>query len=443
MRTIIHLEHYIPVILGICIGISSCKNVESDIGSSFFQSHANLVEVDTVTATLETIYLDSMITNNTGVILLGSYNDSISGSKEASSYMQLGAPNVQSIEPTAVYDSLRFLMKPNRYIAGDSTATFSFAVHPLKELITPAPNMTTLYNTSTFAYDPVSLGTWTGKIYPTRTDTIAVRLSDQLGQSLFSAIVSNPSSLSTDNLFTYNYLKGLVLTGTNNHAIFGFAAGDSSGFIRLYYHNASDAKSALYTDFKITQSNLQFNHVDNDRTNTPFARLSANDKAVNANATNGESVLQPLSNLAIRLDFPYLQNLLHLGRYVEILSAQLTIRPKTGTYSADQPLPPALSLCEVQDDNTILDSLQGSSGGVQYGNLVTDYAYNHSYYTYDVTRYLLYEMQLKNNYDKTKLLLMLQSPTYSTTFRQLVLENKSAAGNGIEVSIELVMYNTQ
>lgn len=424
--------------------VSSCKNVESDIGGNFFQSHSNMVIIDTMTVKLETVYLDSIATSGSGVILAGGYRDSLTGSKTITSYLQLGAPTVQSIPSTYIYDSLRFLLKPNTYVLGDSTRPFSLSVHALQDLITLPENQTSLYNTSSFAYDATPLGSWQGMIYPTRTDTILVHLSDQLGRDLFHAILTNPSSLSTENLFIHNYLKGLAITSSVNNTVFGFLATDSSGLMRLYYHNPNDTKTALSTDFKINSTNLQFNQIQNDFSGTPLAGLNSHTagKVLNANATGRQSILQPLSNIAIRLSFPYLKNLGYLGRYVQILNARLTLTPDPNSYSRDYPLPPQLSLCETSNFYTVVDSLQGS-GGVQHGSLVSDYVYHNSYYTYDLSQYLINEYNAQGDNNKYQLLLIPPLPSYNTAFPRLILGSQQAESSkkGIKVSVEVVTYS--
>lgn len=433
---------YIALVLGGMSMWASCSNTTSGIGSTFFQSHSNIIVVDTVTARLETVYLDSIVTSGTGTILIGASKDSLSGIEQVSSYLELGTPSNQSIPTGAVYDSLCFMLKPNHYYTGDTTQNFNISVCQLTQLIAPAQNQGALYNTSSFTYNPVPLGVWTGKLYPSLTDSVSVRLSDQFGQTLFSALTGNISTLSTTNSFVNNYLKGLVLRSQGAQGILGFVASDSSGFMRLYYHNQRDAKTTLHTDFKIADNNLQFNHVDADRSNTALRYISSKNKIVNADASGHYSVLQPMGNLAIRIGFPYLQGLQYLGRYVKILSARLTLKPQTGTYSFNAPLPPALSLCEALNYYTVIDSLI-NSGAVEHGNLAGDYVYYNSSYTYDITRYLADEIQVTNDNNKTSLLLIPPSPAYNTSFQRLVLDSQAAKNSGIQVSVELVVYNLQ
>lgn len=445
MMNLSGLNRKILIICGIAAIISSCKNVESDIGSNFFQSHSNMMLIDTMTVKLETVYLDSVPTNGTGVILAGGYTDTLTGSKTITSYLQLGAPSIQSIPSTDQYDSIRFILEPNGYVLGDSTQPFSISVHALSELIAYPNNGNTLYNTTSFPYESTPLGTWTGTIYPNRTDTIQVPLSNQLGQNLFNAIVTNPASLSTENLFAHNYLKGLAITSATHKTVFGFNTGATSGIIRLYYHNPKDVHTVMSTDFKITTAGLQFNHVSNDLSGTPLAGLDSHTtgKVLASSQTGNFSVLQPLSNLAIRMSFPYLKNLGYLGRYVDILAAQLTLTPEPTSYSRDYPLPPLLSLGATMNYYTVLDSLQGPRG-VQHGNLVQDNIYHNSYYTYDLTQYLSSEYKATSLNNRTQLLLIPPRPSYNTAFPRLILGSQKAQGRnmGIKIRVQLVTYST-
>lgn len=420
----------------------SCSNTQSDIGNSFFQSHSNILEIDTLTVNMNTVYLDSIPTSGTGIALIGSYDDSIYGTNNASAYLQVGAPSVQSISSTnSIYDSLCFILKPNHYFTGDTTGGFNITVNQLSQPPALGENEYALFNTSSFSYNPVPIGTWTGRIYPHLTDTVSIRLSDQLGNTLFSAIENNPDRLSSNNLFISNYLNGLLLSSTSKGTIFGFiASGDTSAFLRLYYHSSINAKTELSDNFYLTNNNLQFNHITTLSQGTPFTQLSSINKIVSAKNTSQHSVLQPLSNYAIRLSFPYLQNLEHLGRYVKIISAQLILRPEPGTYSFDRPLPPNLPLCEVENYYTVLDSLSGASG-IEHGNPLMDYVYNKSSYTYDLTQYITSQLQAANDYGKNDLMLILPRPAYNTTFQRLVLSNKSSEEPGIQITIQAVVFN--
>lgn len=435
-------KYAVVVSILISIAVSSCTNTQSDIGNTFFQSHSNILSIDTVTVNMSTVYLDSVRTSGTGVALLGSYDDSIYGINQSSTYLQVGAPSVQSISSvTAVYDSLCFVLLPNHYFIGDTSQNFNVTVYQLNQLLALNQTEPVLFNTSSFDYNPAPIGSWTGRIYPHLKDTVYVRLSDQLGNTLFTAIENNPDRLSTDNLFINNYLNGLMLNSNTSGAIYGFeASGDTSAYMRLYYHSNINAKAELYTNFYLTNNSLQFNHISTNTNNTPFAQINGNNKMVNAMQTNRRSLLQPLSNYAIRLSFPYLQNLAHLGRYVKIISAQLTVRPEPGTYTFNRPLPSSLPICAVENYYTVLDTLTGSNG-VEHGNPVIDYVYNNSSYTYDLTQYVINQLQAANDYSKNDLMLVLPYPSFNTTFQQLVVSNKLSANPGLQLSIQAVIFN--
>ncbi|MBX5438997.1 MAG: DUF4270 family protein [Thermoflavifilum sp.] len=386
--------------------------------------------------------MDSIPTSGTGVSLVGTYSDTLSGSIDSYSYFAIGAPAVKSITNKVVFDSVCLVLKPNRYYWGDTTSVFHLHVYALTRQL-DLGTQSAFYNTTVFPYEPTPLASWTGKVYPNRNDSVLIRLPDQLGITWLDAIINNPSSISTDNAFINNYLHGLVIKGWNNQLIVGFAAKDSSTFIRMYYHNQTDAKTPLYNDFQITQTGLQFNHVDVDKSQTPFAGISSQHKLINAASTHHNAILQPLAGTAVRISFPAMDNLKQIGTYSRILQAKLIIKPLRGTYAPGNPLPPLVTLTEVTDYYTIQDSLFNSSGNYQHGDLVQDFAFGNSYYTYDITPYLVNQLNITNLNLRTRLMLIIPRPAFNSTFQRLIVNDAQSNRDPMQVSIQMLIYSIQ
>jgi Domain of unknown function (DUF4270) len=445
MRRKYQLATLLSLLTLFSIYATSCKNTTSDIGSSFFQSHSSIINVDSITVNAQTVYLDSVPTSGTGVVLVGNYNDSITGKINLTSYFVIGSPATKNvIDQQLVFDSLCLILKPNKYYIGDTSQPLNLAVHTLSDQVQFAPNNSAFYNTTSLPYNPVPIATWSGTIMPTLTDSIAIRLPDQFGNTLLNDLETNSVNLSNDNLFINNILYGFAITSSNSsNVVFGFAAKDSSVFMRLYYHNSQDLQTPLYDDFQITQTNLQFNHADADRTGTMFSSLNSNNKTIDSRLTNNESVCQPLANLAIGLNIPYLSNLQFLGTYTKILGAQLILKPVKGTYSYSSQLPPAMTICEVTNFYTVIDSLLNNSGQIQHGALVQDLAFGNSYYTYDLTSYLTAQLGVTNDALKTSILLIPPHPAYNTSLQKLVITNQSASSNPMQANVQLVLYTIQ
>ncbi|MCL6524278.1 MAG: DUF4270 family protein [Thermoflavifilum sp.] len=422
------------------IWLYACKNDTSALGGDFFPSHTNVLQVDTLTPFVQTVFLDSIPTSGTGVSLVGAYADSLSGAIESYSYFTIGAPAVKSITNKVVFDSLCLVLKPNGYYVGDTNSMFHLQVFALTRPL-DLGNLNAFYNTTLFPYQNTPLASWAGKVYPNRSrDSVLIRLPDQLGVQWLDAIINNPSSISSDNAFINNYLPGLMIRGGSNQLIVGFAAKDSSTFIRMYYHNQTDAKTPLYNDFQITQTGLQYNHVDVDKRASIFAGIDSQHKLLNSNKTQHISILQPLAGTAIRISFPGIDNLKQIGTYSRILSAKLVVKPLRGSYSPNNPLPSMVTLTEVSDYYTIRDSLFNSSGNYQHGDLVQDFAFGNSYYTYDITPYLVNTLNVTNLNLRTNLMLMIPRPAYNSTFQRLVVYDHQSAIDPMQVSIQMLIY---
>lgn len=425
------------VLLGsVLMLLAACKNTESDIGSEFFQSHSQTRTIDTLTVQVSTVFLDSLSTAGTQTLLAGTHDDTLSGHQEVISFQQLASPTLKSITDDVIFDSLCFMLKPNQYYWGDTTSAIHLSVHQLSETLDPG-TQTTFYNTSSFAYNPDPLGEWSGRIYPHLTDSVSIRLSDSLGQSFFDMIRRAGLEVS-DNAHFIDYFKGICLkSDTRDKVVYGFYTGDSSAYMRLYYHEQQDQKNLLHLDFPFVNPNLQFNQVKTDRSGTPFEALNTEQKILPMSQTENVALLNPLGNMAIRLDFPYLQKLLLLGSYGKIIQAQLTLTPAAGSNAVDQTLPPSLPMCVIRDYYTVEDSLINSVGQVATGNLVSDPLYGRTYYTYDMVPYLSNEIQKTDNNTKRSLLITLPQPAFNTTFQRLMLNNPEKA---IQLKIEFLTY---
>lgn len=421
------------------IYFTSCQNTSSEIGGNYFQSHSSLTTVDTVTIKLETVYLDSIASSNTGILLVGSHTDTLTGRQQCTAYFQLGAPSIKSISQPVGLDSICLVLKPNGYYSGDTTQGFSLAAHILDQI--PVPGSTgTFSNNASVAYQSKPLAVWSGKISPNFTDSLTIRLPDSLGQSWINALSSNQTNLQDDNSFINNYLKGLALTSPSS-LIYGFRGASSSAFIRIYYHTTYDSRTPLYIDCSLTNPGNQFNQLDLDRSGTVFSSLGSSNKILNSSQTHQVSVLEPMADMAIRMEFPYLSNLSLLGSYSRVLTALLTVQPQIQSYSPANPLPPLVSICESQGYYSILDSLVDPSGLIQHGNLIQDFAFGNSSYTYDITPYITTQIANTNFSNRSQLMLMLPVPAFNGTLQRLVVNDPSLGVRGLKLSLQIILYN--
>lgn len=363
------------------------------------EHQTNYTLADTLTAQMRTFQLDSVVTSGSGVILLGEYKDPSFGTLTAGSYFHLLTPasTTTTIDSYAKYDSVEFVLKPNKYYYGDSMSTQTINVYQLSKKILLPTTQTALYNNEVWPYNSTPLGTWSGVLRPGVDSIIHIRLPDALGQDLFTKARNHVTALVSQADFL-NYFGGISVqttSGIGQNVIMGFKGQDTAVYMRVHYHLSDLVSTPQALTFKITDAGLQFNSFKSDRTGTPIEVFNNipypglnRYRSVSSDSTGHAVYIQPSSGLVARLDFPTLTNLVTYGKYTKILKAALVLRPVASSY-AEFTLPPRLTLCEVDRNNNILDTLTASTGGTMYGNLVIDKLMNEqTAYTYDISTFI-------------------------------------------------------
>lgn len=411
-------------LLTISAGMNSCEKETISFDSNFITpSGTNLILVDTATVQLSTVYVDSFATSGSGYIFAGNYNDPQFGQINAETYMQVGIPPHLTLPVGATFDSLEVVLKPKNIYYGDTTAPYTIGVHQLSDPLTFIPNQFAFFNIDTWDYDPTLLGSTQLIVRPSLIDTIAVRLSQSLGQDLFNKILNDSDEIQSNPQFL-EYFRGLAFTGSaGNNMVMGFS---DSITLRLHYENPGVITEPAMLEFTITNPNFQFNHITANRSGTPLAQLSASDSILPSSQTGNAAFSQYITGVVTKIQFPYIRNLLNLPNFVKIISAQLVVKPLANTYSSFYLLPPALRLSTTDQYNQVGPYLSPSfssslASASSFGILQLDNTYGAStQYTYDITSYIQQQIAISLN-NQNGLLLVPSSPTLS--FNRIVLDN--------------------
>jgi hypothetical protein len=430
----------IPVLV-ICF-FAGCDKPNIAFGSNFVNNNnTNIVLVDTFSADLSTVQLDSFVTAASGTMLIGSYKDPYFGDITSRSFVQVGVPTIPPLTFQSTFDSISLIMRINKTFYGDTTITQRYYVNQLDEIISlpkqPA-TQTTFYNTSTFAFDPTPLGFADVTIKPTAgittsiviKDSVKIRLPDSLGSRLLDMMYHKSDTIT--NLTTFiNYFKGLTISADNSGkgVVYGFK---DSIILRLYYHQPVGGSFAfLQVDFPISNRAFQFNQVSYDRSGTPLTAFNGVPRPnprippeVPAVSTNHAAYVQPITGLQAKVRFPSIFSLTQQADFIGIIKATLILKPKQGSYSPTMPLPPQLILSQTDQNNELGGSL-ALGAAVQNGNLVTDYITGqNTAYTYDVTNYLKVEAPV-TGINLSGLMISVPAPANNTTFNRVVLGDKT------------------
>ena len=166
-------------------------------------------------------------------------------------FFQMTIPSAATDVPaTAQYDSMAFIIHPNKYYYGDTSRAQTINVNELDEFI----NYTYgnyLYNTSNFSVKPVLLGSRTLKIRPSVDDSIQVKLNDTKGMELFNKLQQQSDEIKSDDNFQ-NYLKGISLSVGDNDtsAVYGLGGTANDMVMRIFYHTTTPYFQSQWVHFK-------------------------------------------------------------------------------------------------------------------------------------------------------------------------------------------------
>jgi len=377
--------------------LSSCNKSDFSIGEDFVESRTQLKIIDTFKVDLSTVLLDSIVTSQKSIALVGNHKDDVFGTINASSYFKMAYSTFEVLDDKAVFDSANFCLKYSGYSFGDTTSLFTISIHELTEKI-ELGDRSSFYNINKFNYSSDVIGSKT--FYPTpnygetREDTIVYIHINEFGEKLFDMIKDEDVVVSDKDLFE-DYIKGFVLTSENpsNNVILGFTADASSLYFKIYYHLDKEDPEAEKKEISITmgEQGYQFNHVDNDFSGTAIEKLNQFDDVLPSTETGNKAYFQGLIGLMPKVQFPTLGNIF-LNPDWKILKAELIIEPVSDSYEAGKniELPDVLYPYSTNIENELGGILKDLSGDPISAKVSLDNYYNEdTNYTFDITSFII------------------------------------------------------
>ena len=431
----------ILLLLSIIISAFACKKVDVQFGNDFIDNtNTQIIKVDTFSADLSTVYIDSFGTSSQGTTLVGGFSDSIFGRINTQTYFQVTPPSFVDIYDNVLFDSLTLILKVNKSYYGDTTKPVHINVSRVTDKIQPFDNGFTLYNVDSFNVDPVILGSKDVIINPNQTDTIFIKLNAALGQELLNKFIAKSDTIKTSDAFL-NYFKGLRISSDgNSNLIFGCK---DSATLRIQYRKKDLYLINKNIDFNLFNNTLHFTNIKVDRTKgrpdiASLATLKEIDSRLTGNAAYGNSA----ASSTIKIRFTSIREILKAPNFAKILSARLIIRPVAGTYDRNYFLPPQLRLSTTTALNQIgVDLTAIGPNGTQLpqlGNLFVDYGFGvNTAYSYDVTKYIKFAITDAVN-NGNGLLLTPPFGAYQTNFSRVAIGSR--LNNTPNSKIELQIY---
>ena len=428
----------LPFLLLLLLG--GCTKTDISFQDEEDASDPSITYYDNYPVTLFTYKIDSFITSGHSSWSIGYHRDSWFGNTEGAGYTEVLLPEENPLKNQSVlFDSLVLVLKPNSSYYGDSTLPMHFMVNELTQNISNEDDDTRYYYPRTFSYNPVPVGTRTIAIRPNRDSVITIRLNDALGLDLFQKLKSNAMAIQSQAEFI-KYIKGFRIgvdtnfTNTLNY----FSIPSDSMVLRLDYRINGTTFQEKKLNFRVN-TNRQYNYLHTDRQFSPLSVFTEFKKQLKASAlTQHKAFLHNNLGSMIKINIPDLLSLKELHPFVQVLKAELILRPAPGTYSYPYQLPPALSLYSTDESNALTAQLTDASGqSTLTGDLVIDLLYGEqTFYSFDITSFIKSVIS-EGQFSKSALMLTASSGTSETSLERLVINDQTLA-KGIQLKLHVL-----
>lgn len=424
----------------------SCHDDESlmvSLGDNYINSQTNVALIDTIQVLLSTVKIDSIPTSDSDYLLCGSYTDTDLGSICATAYAQIGMPSA-NIDDDEVFDSIVIRMNYSGMAYGDTLLPQTFNVHRVRDDIEPNDDYDAepyLYNTTTFKYDEIPLGSITIVPKPNFHDTLTIRLNDELGLEFLSYLRDEDDELESTSDFL-DYFQGVALVpGDENNSILSFKT-DSSFRVKVYTHLVKETLiNKSYTFAYESSLYNQFNNVSSDVGGTGLEQAITQTEAVPSGLLNKRSYLQGSLGYTTRIDFPGISKILEVDYKNILYKAELVLKPLSGTYIGKEELPEELILYTTDKKNNVIEELTDEDGYSIPATFYYDEFYDeYTKYIFDITDYIYTELSDGYVDPEDGLLVMLPETEYGGTLDNIIFDARSLSNYRPTLNLYYVFY---
>lgn len=429
---------HIPVgILLLILLIASCTKADITFNDNSDVSDPDIIYFDNFPVTLSTWKTDSFPTSGHSAFSIGYHRDPVFGNAEAAMYTEITLPAENPLKnQSALFDSLVIELYPKSYY-GDTTQPVFFQVNRLTERIRNTDDENNYYyNTRTFGHEPQPIGERTAVIRPGKDTTVTIRLDDGFGQDLFQKLRTNAAEVQDQSAFT-RYLKGfrIGVDTTLTKTLFYFNIHSDSVVMRMHYRLNGTVYQEKTLGFSINPMK-QFNYLKFGLQSTALSVFSQKKELKASSLTAHKAYLNTNLGSYIRINFPTLLSLKELHPYVQIMKAEIIIKPSPGSYSPPYHLPSALNLYTTDESSQPVAIVTDGTGQTALnGDLYIDQLYGeNTHYKFEVTSFIK-KIISEGVFSRSALLLVSPSGTTEGILDRLVVNDQDLAN-----CIQLKLY---
>ncbi len=406
--------------------ICSCEPVTSEIGADFFSDGMlDYSYADSVTVKLSTIQLEEMVTNSTSRMLVGTHRDESLGRFTATPYFQVApSGDVNFEDQNFTYDHISLVLPLDHYSYYDTLLPLKLNVYRVKEDIKTESGY--LYNSSSFQFKVESIGSITFKPRP-HQDSLEIKLSDVLGEEIFSKAMNGSEELVPENFSRYIQGIAIVPDTFSSACILGLTTNPK---LRVHYFDKSVtpvAKKHIEINVE-SRSGLYFSNIRCDRKNTNLETMPSTKDRLSSKQTNDKAFIQAGAGLALRVDIPYLRTLKEVANLYPI-RAILEIYPVRKSYNTSTKLPAQLKVFKANKRNAIYEEIETMASLVEDQALGRD-----THYSFDATQFVKEQMELQS-LNENALIFTTDKTTYPVSAERIY-----AAAPGYEYKTRLRIY---
>jgi hypothetical protein len=368
------------------LAIYACKKEPYEIGFSLLppSDTLNVRTTDTVTVEAFSMRQDSVRTDRTAALTMGSVMDPIFGLTTAGFYAQVRL-SAESVDfgTTPVLDSVVLMLFYGSHY-GDSLTRQNVKVYEISQ---------------DFYYDSLHYSNQRLATYPTLladqdfvprfSDSVMVskqkmaphlrinlsKLTNYLGQKILDA----PKDVLASNKVFLKFVKGIYVTASpvsSKGALMNFSIANGVSKMVVYFHNGTDPQNdSLHYNLLLSENSARFIAIDHqgylDASQDLKRQILNNDSAQGMN----KLFLQGMGGVKIKLKFPYFKDFAK-GKIIAINDAILQLRdmePNT-TLAA----PPVLTMIRQDSAGRIGYLVDDNEGSAYFGGTYDQK--NHSYF---------------------------------------------------------------
>ena len=353
------------------LAIFSCKKDPYEIGIALLPATdtLNIKSTDTSTVQAFSVRQDSIRTDKSGSLYLGSRMDPVFGKLTSSIYSQLRLVS-EGVDfgTSPVLDSVVLRLFYNS-TWGDTTTRQNLKIYEISQD----------FSYDSLHYSNQQLGTYPALLAdqdfqprPTHKvvvgkDTLAPHLSIRLSNAFGNKILNAPSSELATNVAFIKFMKGLYIQATPvsaNGALLNFSITNGISKVVAYYHKANDTTKLSY-DLQINESCARFTHLDHN--GYLDANTDLKQQIINHDSAQGsrQLFLQGMAGVKIKVKFPFIKNYA-IGKTIAVNEALLELKNYETNDTAYSP-PPTLIMIRQDSAGRIGYLVDENEGSAYFG----------------------------------------------------------------------------